>query len=446
MQIAQLGIANQHGNGNVIVARAESNSKEINGNQIRCYNCRGEVHYASNCTVYPRKQNAAYIQQLLQVAQEEEARIQSTQEEFKFMAAPDASEETERVKANCILENNLQQVSTFDTQSDKALVYESNGSAEAHLSKFFYDNDIFNMFTQDEQYTELLEPIPKPHQSLYNGKVLLEKHDPPTMHDSEETLELAQENTLNIQTKLERTKERFEYCIIKKENEYAKLWNDWYKKSEECKYDKISYDKSHNDMQQKIERLQTQLGDLKGKSKITSYVSNTLDPLSQKVVNENVELEFQGTTRGTSANTKFAKQSILRKPPSSSRPKLYDVTPLSKSMAFPKVGEMHALSKPVTSNLVPTPTESKVIKNDNVISLGIFRINPFKASRQCLITVNHDVYLLNYVNGMNSHGKKQKENVSNQKKHKAQVWKPKNVGSKERLASPKPSTPRSYLR
>nr|GFB57256.1 hypothetical protein [Tanacetum cinerariifolium] len=59
--------------------------------------------------------------------------------------------------------------------------------------------------------------------------------------------------TSNLQTELERTKERFENCIIKKENEYAKLWNDWYKKCEECKFDKISYDKAYNDMQQKIE-------------------------------------------------------------------------------------------------------------------------------------------------------------------------------------------------
>nr|GFC88039.1 hypothetical protein [Tanacetum cinerariifolium] len=64
------------------------------------------------------------------------------------------------------------------------------------------------------------------------------------------------------------------------ENEYAKLWNDWYKKCDECKYDKISYDKAYNDMQQKIERFQAQLGDLKGKSKDTSGVSHTLNPLS----------------------------------------------------------------------------------------------------------------------------------------------------------------------
>ncbi|GJU49074.1 hypothetical protein Tco_1218629 [Tanacetum coccineum] len=97
----------------------------------------------------------------------------------------------------------------------------------------------------------------------------------------------------NLQTELDRTKERLENCIIKKENEYAKLWNDWYKKCEECKYDKISYDKAYNNMQQKIERLQAQLGDQKGKSKDTPCVSNTLDPLSQKLENENVELEFQ---------------------------------------------------------------------------------------------------------------------------------------------------------
>nr|GFB81276.1 hypothetical protein [Tanacetum cinerariifolium] len=42
-----------------------------------------------------------------------------------------------------------------------------------------------------------------------------------------------------------------------------------------------------------IKRLQTQLGDLKGKSKDTSSVSDTRNPLSQKLENKNVELEFQ---------------------------------------------------------------------------------------------------------------------------------------------------------
>nr|GEU59705.1 hypothetical protein [Tanacetum cinerariifolium] len=189
-----------------------------------------------------------------QISQEEEAGIQSTQEEFKFMAAADASEENERVKTNCILENNLQQASTPGTQSDKALVYDSNESAEAQTK---------------------------------------------TIIDS-------------LQTKLHDT-------IYKNAKLRAQL------------FDKVSKQKD--------------------------------------------------TTHETSTNNKFAKQSILGKLTSSSRPKLYVVTPLRKSKAIPKIDESYALSKLVTSNLVPIPTESKVVKNDNVISSEIFRINHFKASR-----------------------------------------------------------------
>nr|GEX70743.1 hypothetical protein [Tanacetum cinerariifolium] len=47
----------------------------------------------------------------------------------------------------------------------------------------------------------------------------------------------------DLRTELDRTKEKLELCIIKKEKEYAILWNNWYTKCEECKYDKISYDK-----------------------------------------------------------------------------------------------------------------------------------------------------------------------------------------------------------
>ncbi|GJT07472.1 reverse transcriptase domain-containing protein [Tanacetum coccineum] len=243
--------------------------------------------------------------------------------------------------------------------------------------------------------------------------------------------------TSNFQTELERTKERFENCIIKKENEYAKLWNDWYKKCEECKYDKISYDKAYNDMQQKIKRLQGQFGDETGKRNDTPCVSDTLNPLSQKAENENVELEFQvlnyakenahlkityknlfdsitvtqtqtktiidslqnklhdmiyenaklraqlfdkvseqkDTTKGTSANTKFANQST-------SGIKLYSMTRFPNSKVIPKVVEINDLSKHVTSNSVPTTTESKLVTNDKVIAPGMFRINLLKNSRE----------------------------------------------------------------
>nr|GEW84853.1 integrase, catalytic region, zinc finger, CCHC-type, peptidase aspartic, catalytic [Tanacetum cinerariifolium] len=123
----------------------------------------------------------------------------------------------------------------------------------------------------------------------------------------------------------------------------------------------------YKDMQQKIERLQAQLGDLKGKSNNTSCVSETRNPLSQKLESKNVELEFQvsdqkDNTHVTSTNTKFAKQSIME--------------------ILPRVGETHALSKPVTSNSMSTPQESKGVNNDKVIAPGMFRINPFKTSRE----------------------------------------------------------------
>ncbi|GKE91622.1 zf-CCHC domain-containing protein [Tanacetum coccineum] len=56
-------IENQYGNGNIVTAPTEGNGNGINGNPIRCYNCRGKGHYAGNCTVKPRKRDAAYLQQ-----------------------------------------------------------------------------------------------------------------------------------------------------------------------------------------------------------------------------------------------------------------------------------------------------------------------------------------------------------------------------------------------
>ncbi|GKB70417.1 hypothetical protein Tco_0931829 [Tanacetum coccineum] len=177
-----------------------------------------------------------------------------------------------------------------------------------------------------------LKQAQQKQQSLYNGKVLLEKHDPPAVYDSEETLmtldthnwsstahqeihKILKDEIFPIVNQVDARLQNFEIQFLKEAAKFVQDFKSLTKEAdeslakhkaleleierllravcEECKYDKISYDKAYNDMQQKIKRLQAQLGDQKGKSKDTLCVSNTLDLLSQKLENENVELEFQ---------------------------------------------------------------------------------------------------------------------------------------------------------
>nr|GFA71953.1 hypothetical protein [Tanacetum cinerariifolium] len=121
------GIANQSGSGNVVAARDKGNGM---GNHARCYNCRGLGHIARNYTARPRRRDAAYLQSQLLIAQKKEAGIQLQAEGFDFMATAGDLDEIEEVNANCILMDNLQQASTSGTQLNKALVSDTDSSAE----------------------------------------------------------------------------------------------------------------------------------------------------------------------------------------------------------------------------------------------------------------------------------------------------------------------------
>nr|GFB55806.1 integrase, catalytic region, zinc finger, CCHC-type, peptidase aspartic, catalytic [Tanacetum cinerariifolium] len=84
------------------------------------------------------------------------------------------------------------------------------------------------------------------------------------------------------------------------------------------------------------------------------------------------------------------------------------------------------------------------IDSQNVMSKVVYAL-----CKQCLIYVNHDVCLRNYLNGQTSSGKKHKANVSikeKQKQHQPKVKKPKKVGFIERIATPKPRKLRFLLR
>nr|GFA16880.1 hypothetical protein [Tanacetum cinerariifolium] len=98
---------NQLGNGNLVASCAEGNAAGQNGNQIRCYNCKGVCHYARNYTIRPRRRDVAYLQTQLLIARREEAGIQLQAEEYDLMAAAADLDEIEEVNANCILMANL---------------------------------------------------------------------------------------------------------------------------------------------------------------------------------------------------------------------------------------------------------------------------------------------------------------------------------------------------
>ncbi|GJX87791.1 hypothetical protein Tco_0339805 [Tanacetum coccineum] len=310
-------------------------------------------------------------------------------------------------------------------------------------------------------------------------------------------------------------------CIIKKENEYAKLWNDWYKKCEECKYEKISYDKAYHDMQQNIERLQAQLGDHKGKSKDTPYVSDTLNPLSQKLENENVELEFQvlnyakenahlkttyknlfDSIKVTQAQTKAIIDSLQDKlhdtiyENAKLRARLFDKvseerdtnkvtkedvnssrngfspnnvesttrTKIPQPRNNPKNDKVHFKSKSscLSNKLEKKEENHRSLQSSNYPNHMSSECNNIKLAirnekydvicvtcKQFLITANYDECVLQYVNGMKSRTKNQNANVlksANQKKQKANVKKSKSVSSEDRLASSRPTKPRTCLK
>ncbi|GJV89892.1 retrovirus-related pol polyprotein from transposon TNT 1-94 [Tanacetum coccineum] len=476
-------------------------------------------------------------EETLQLAQESRLKMKQLNKEIK--------------PANYTKINHLSGVFVSQTAKSREEVYFSNTSKTANVSKSFsMPNEEFSDDTTPSVARKFLNEVKSTIvtlQRVVKQKITLDIHNwSSSVH--QEIHNIIKDEIFPIINQVDARLQNFEIQFLKEAAKFVRDFKSLANEADESlakhkaleleierllraivSQDILSIVQTYNNMQQKIERLQAQLGDQKGKSKDTPCVSNTLDPLSQKLENENVELEFQG---------------------------------------LPKIDKTHALSKPVTSNSIPTLQESKVVNNDKVITPGMFRINPFKPSReetyvpnkvrasvrtnpitvlqphvipkkdvnsdsnslsstgvdntaktrrpqprsnikndrvpstsksscnknkeveveehprnlllsknkkhmssecnhvklairndksevvcvmckQCLITANYDVCMLNYVNDMNSRGKKQKENVSNtenQKKQKSKVMKPTKVGSNERLASPKPSKPRSCLR
>nr|GEV19849.1 hypothetical protein [Tanacetum cinerariifolium] len=231
--VVVLGIANQSGIGNVVAARAEGT--EI-GNQARCYNCRGlgdldEIEEVNaNCILMENLQHASTsvsltrLPSMTQTAQLRKInalhlsfakQITTLNDEISNLNKQLSKEKS---FISSLMEEKKKLKHDFKIQEDKFLDKEVD--IEARIK------DLENILLKRDQTVQTMHMLnPKPdsfyhpnqaqlkQQSLYNGNLLLEEHDPPAVYDLEETLELAQES---------REKMRFLKKEIKPAN-YAKI-------------------------------------------------------------------------------------------------------------------------------------------------------------------------------------------------------------------------------
>nr|GFC31013.1 hypothetical protein [Tanacetum cinerariifolium] len=110
---------------------------DVIGNQV--------IH---NAVQNPRVQNVGNPNGLIGV-QGNGNQNQIGNEEYDLMAAAADLDEIEEVNAKCILMANLQEASSSGTQTDNTPVYDTDGSTDVHEN--YDNNEIFNMFTQEEQ-------------------------------------------------------------------------------------------------------------------------------------------------------------------------------------------------------------------------------------------------------------------------------------------------------
>nr|GEW38630.1 hypothetical protein [Tanacetum cinerariifolium] len=529
-----------------------------------------------------------------------QARIQLQAEEFDFMAAAGDLDEIEEVNANCILMANLQHASTSGTQFDKdpeeqytdllepipepQLVPQNDNHVNSvALSMVQSGGTVETSFAPNEEthahqetvYRNLVDQVsqkialgyPNPsylkkaqlkQQSLYNGNLLLEEHDPPAVYDSEETLELAQES---------REKIRFLKKEIKPAN-YAKINHlSWVFVPQTTKSKEELFLSNVSNMVTFSKTISIPNEDLSddtipsvARNHLKTTYKNLFDSISSNrahaklhdLIYENAKLRAQVFKNTFESMKNTSRTSVT---PHVDKPKLSVVTPHSK--------KLHAST---LSHAVPQPREFNILKHRNVIAPVMFKINPSQTPKvdlvpnkqssasirtnpitnsqlhvivkenvssnmvtasstglvhtartrrpqpkgntrnarvpstskssevkknvivkehrrtlllsknqktmstecnniklaiwndkseivcdtckQCLVTANHDACLPSSVNALNSRANKLYSNVPfsiNQKRHMTQVWKPKQVGFKDRLSC-KPRLPRLSLK
>nr|GEW02321.1 hypothetical protein [Tanacetum cinerariifolium] len=357
---------------------------------------------------------------LLLIAQKEEAGIQLQSEEFDLMAAAVDLDEIEEVNANCILMANPQQA-----------------------------------LTSEEQYTELLEPIPEPHQVPHNDKSIIS--DITSVEQSGETVEQHPGNfeetralydSLYQNLAIEVDKVNLVNRKLKETNADLTTELARFKNQEKCfeisqeKYDKLKrcYQQSvyqEQCLSKKINALHLStatkfVGDFKSLAKeadeslaMHNALELEIERLLRAVVSQDimsvVQKEYVVDTSNLQTELERIDNTKTRRPQSRSNTKNDRVPSTSKSSRSKNKGaevEEHHRNLLLSKNTKHISFACNNIKLDshNVISKVVCAM-----CKQCLISVNHDICLRNYANGKNSRGKKQKANVSTKEKNISQM-------------------------
>ncbi|GKE04538.1 hypothetical protein Tco_1396556 [Tanacetum coccineum] len=159
-------VGNQNRNGNLVASRAEGNGNGNNRNQLL-------------------------------IAQKEEAGIQLQAEEFDLMAAAGDLDEIDSAKTITTLNEEIANLNNQLLKENSTVSYLQQEKKKLKSDFKTREDELLDKQIQLENKIKELDNI-LIQQSLYNGKVLLEKHDPPAVYDSEETLQLAQESRLKM--------------------------------------------------------------------------------------------------------------------------------------------------------------------------------------------------------------------------------------------------------
>nr|GFB73956.1 hypothetical protein [Tanacetum cinerariifolium] len=274
-------------------------------------------------------------------------------------------------------------------------------------------------------------------------------------------------DTSDLQTELEHTKERFENCLFKKVSDQKDNNQDTSKNTKFAKQLNV--------------KILPKIGKTNALSKPVTSNSVSTPQVSKGVNNDKViapgmfRISPDKVSRDAKKVPNTVSASARTKPITVSQPPV-----ITKKNVNSDVNGLSSIGVDNTKTRRPQPRSN--IKNDRAPSaskssrnknkeaeveehhrnLLLYKNNKHMSStcnnfkldyldviskvvyamcKKCLNSINHDVCLSNYVSGKNSCGKNQKAKVSIkeiQKKYQPKVSKPKNVGTRESLATPKP--------